>query len=168
MGILYNLKLLQPREPLASHHPDQSATTNIQGNHVLKCGRSLQRFYFIREVIDLQHATQTPIAGVQRAHGPRDPFQVAVVVAVSGDKRVVLLHGTLIVIGDHRKMSGQQVLLNFHVNHMSLPPEVNLIGEVALSLHSTHPVGHLPGDHDFRGSEAPSWEGTGAAAWGQE
>ncbi|XP_072695212.1 uncharacterized protein [Canis lupus baileyi] len=77
MGILYNLKLLQPREPLASHHPDQSATTNIQqGNHVLKCGRSLQRFYFIREVIDLQHATQTPIAGVQRAHGPRDPFQV--------------------------------------------------------------------------------------------
>lgn len=111
---------------------------------------------------------QTPVAGVQCAHGARNPFQVAVVVAVSGDKGVVLLHGALIVIGDNRKLPGQQVLLDFHVNHMSLAPEVNLVGELALSLSSTHPVGHLPGDHNFRESEAPSWEGMRTADCRQE
>lgn len=111
---------------------------------------------------------QTPVAGVQCAHGAGNPFQVAIVVAVSRDKGVVILHGALIILGDNRKMSGQQVLLDFHVKHMSLAPEVNLIGQLALSLSSTHPVGHLPGDHNLRGSEAPSWEGMGAAGWGQE
>lgn len=135
---------------------------------MLESGRSLQWFYFISEVIHLQHAMQTPVAGVQRAHGPRNPFQVAVVVTVSRDKRVVLLHGTLIIVGDNRKMFGQQAPLDFHVNHMSLASEVDLIGKLALSLSSTHPVGHLPGDHNFRGSEAPSREGMGAADRGQE
>jgi len=111
---------------------------------------------------------QTPIAGVQGAHRPRNPFQVAVVVTVPGDIRVVLLHGTLVVIGDNRKMSGQQALLDFQVNHMSLAPEVNLVGKLALYLSSTYPMGDLPGDHNFRGSEAPSWSGMGAADRGQE
>ena len=135
---------------------------------MLKFGRSLQWFDFVSEVVQLQHATQTPIAGVQGAHGPRNPFDVAKVVAVSGDIRVVLLHGTLVVIGDNRKMSGQQVLLDSQVNHVSLAAEANLVGELALSLNSTHSVGHLPGNHNFRRSEAPSWGVKGIAGWTHE
>lgn len=73
---------------------------------------------------------QTTRAGVQCAHGPGNPFQVAVVVTASWDKGVILLHGTLTIIGDNRKMSGQQALFDFHVNHMSLAPTVNLVGEL--------------------------------------
>ncbi|KAM7239342.1 hypothetical protein CapIbe_008838 [Capra ibex] len=50
---------------------------------MLKFGRSLQWFDFVSEVIQLQHATQTPMAGVQGAHGPRNPFQ-------TGNKQTVL------------------------------------------------------------------------------
>lgn len=108
------------------------------------------------------------MAGVQCAHGPRNPFQVAIVVTVSRDKGVVLLHGALVIVGDDREMSGQQAFLDSHVNHMSLATEANLVGELALYLSCTHSVGHLPGDHNFRGSEAPSWWRIGATDRAQE
>lgn len=68
----------------------------------------------------------------------------------------------------NRKMPGQQALLDSHVKHVSLATEANHVGELALCCGSTHSVGHLPGDHNFRGSEAPTWGVMGAAGRKQE
>ncbi|XP_049753914.1 mediator of RNA polymerase II transcription subunit 6 isoform X2 [Elephas maximus indicus] len=65
------------RETTCSNLEEASSglISHKQRNHMLKFGRNLQWFDFISKVIHLQHATQTPVAGVQCGHGPRNPFQ---------------------------------------------------------------------------------------------
>ena len=75
------------------------------------------------------------------------------IVAVIRNKRLILVQGTLVCVGEHWEGPGNQELLDLHVGDVSLAPKSQAIGEPAWNLCISAPASHLQGDHQLWGRE---------------
>lgn len=120
---------------------------------VSKCGRKSNWFNFISEIIYLQYSSETSRTGTEGNQGLRDPLHITMIVAVIGNKRLILVKGMLVRVGEHWEVSGNQELLHPHVDNVSLAPKPQAVGHPAWSLCISAPASHLQGNHQFWGGE---------------
>ena len=120
----------------------------------LVCSRVPDGLDFIGKVIYPQHSLKAPSTSTEGNKGLGDPLHITMIKAVIRDKRLILLKGVLVRVGEHWEGFGNQDLLSSYVDNTSLTPKLQAVGKPAWSIWTSAPVGNLQGNHHIWGVEA--------------